>query len=85
MTKAIDWDGASVPAMTKSGPLGRAMQRIASAWRQHRTRMILAELDDGTLRDIGLTPSALGRARGGLTDWVVQSRAGGARIVFIGR
>jgi uncharacterized protein YjiS (DUF1127 family) len=54
-------------------------------WSQRRTSLMLADLDDQTLKDIGLDRGQVQRARQGLADWVVQTHSGTSRIFFIGR
>ena len=59
--------------------------RLRQNWARRRTHTLLADLDDFTLDDIGLDPSHVRRTRPGAVDWVVQTHAGTARLVFIGR
>jgi uncharacterized protein YjiS (DUF1127 family) len=59
--------------------------RLRRNWSRRRTHLILADLDDHTLDDIGVDPGHVRRNRRGLTDWVIQTQAGTARLVFIGR
>jgi uncharacterized protein YjiS (DUF1127 family) len=54
-------------------------------WSQRRTMLMLADLDDHTLRDIGLDRSQIGRPRHSMSDWVVGTATGRAQIAFIGR
>jgi uncharacterized protein YjiS (DUF1127 family) len=54
-------------------------------WSSRRTNLLLADLDDLTLKDIGLDRGQVRRTRQGLADWVVQTHSGTSRIVFIGR
>jgi uncharacterized protein YjiS (DUF1127 family) len=54
-------------------------------WTRRRTSVLLADLDDQTLKDIGLDRGQVRRSRQGLTDWVVQTQSGTSRILFIGR
>jgi uncharacterized protein YjiS (DUF1127 family) len=59
--------------------------KLRRDWSRRRTHLLLADLDDHTLDDIGLDPSHVRRTRRGLTDWVIQTQSGTARLVFIGR
>lgn len=59
--------------------------RLRQNWARRRTHVLLADLDDLTLDDIGLDPSHVRRTRPGAVDWVVQTHSGTARLVFIGR
>jgi uncharacterized protein YjiS (DUF1127 family) len=59
--------------------------RLRRNWARRRTHILLSDLDDFTLDDIGLDPSHVRRTRPGAVDWVVQSHSGTARLVFIGR
>jgi uncharacterized protein YjiS (DUF1127 family) len=59
--------------------------RLRQNWARRRTHILLADLDDSTLDDIGLDPSHVRRTRPGAVDWVVQTHSGTARLVFIGR
>jgi uncharacterized protein YjiS (DUF1127 family) len=54
-------------------------------WSRRRTNILLADLDDQTLKDIGLDRGQVRRTRQGLADWVVQTHSGTSRILFIGR
>lgn len=58
---------------------------LKGRWSRRRTNLLLADLDDLTLKDIGLDRSQVRRTRQGLADWVVQTHSGTSRIVFIGR
>jgi uncharacterized protein YjiS (DUF1127 family) len=60
-------------------------EAIKRRWSQRRTNLVLADLDDLTLKDIGLDRSQVRRTRQGLADWVVQTQSGTQRIMFIGR
>jgi uncharacterized protein YjiS (DUF1127 family) len=66
-------------------PLAGLVSELKRAWSERRTYLLLADLDDHTLDDIGFHPSQVRRTRQGLTDWVVQTQSGTSRIVFIGR
>lgn len=73
-------------SMPGSRPLLLEIVETARAmWMRRRTVMLLADLDDHILRDIGLNPGEIRRPRNELRDWVVDGRAGPARLVFIGR
>jgi uncharacterized protein YjiS (DUF1127 family) len=65
--------------------LSGMIEEIRRGWSERRTNLLLADLDDHTLDDIGLHPSQVRRTRQGLTDWVIQTQSGTSRIVFIGR
>jgi len=54
-------------------------------WSRRRTNLLLADLDDQTLKDIGLDRGQIQRSRQGLSDWVVQTQSGTSRLLFIGR
>ena len=58
---------------------------VKRRWSRRRTNLVLADLDDQTLKDIGLDRSQVRRMRPGLADWVVQTNSGTQRIVFFGR
>ena len=52
---------------------------------RRRTHLLLSDLEDHILDDIGVDPSHVRGTRPGAVDWVVQSHSGTARLVFIGR
>ena len=60
-------------------------ERARKAWGRQRTAMVLADLDDHILHDIGLNPGNARRPAATVRDWVVDGRAGPVRLVFIGR
>jgi uncharacterized protein YjiS (DUF1127 family) len=68
---------------------GFSFSGMLAALRQHRVRrrthLILSDLEDYLLDDIGLDPSHIRKTRPGAVDWVIQTHAGTARLVFIGR
>lgn len=84
-TKTASW-GAESP---RSDGIGATLSRIVTLLKasraRRRTRVLLADLDNHTLDDIGLDPNHVWRTRPGLVDWVVQTQSGTARLVFIGR
>jgi len=59
--------------------------RLRQGWARRRTNLALADLDDRILDDIGYDAGRVRRPHATLTDWVVQSHSGTARLVFIGR
>ncbi len=65
--------------------LSNAVKAVAHARTQRRTQMALAELDDHALLDIGVNPGDVRRNHRAVTDWVLQSHSGTARLIFIGR
>jgi uncharacterized protein YjiS (DUF1127 family) len=84
-TKTASW-GADRPQSDGIGAsLTGLVTGLKQAWARRRTHLILSDLDDHTLDDIGLDPSHVRRTRPGAIDWVVQTHSGTARLVFIGR
>ncbi len=65
--------------------LSGIVARLRRNWSRRRTHLLLADLDDHTLDDIGVDPSHVWRTRPGAVDWVLQTHSGTARLVFIGR
>lgn len=80
-TRTATWGSHELPSTSTTG-FWQAMKR---RWSQRRTSLLLADLDDLALKDIGLDRSQVQRSRQGLADWVVQTHSGTQRIVFIGR
>lgn len=80
-TKAASWGAENSTDSTLSG----IVSALKRSWSKRRTNLLLADLDDQTLNDIGLLPSQVRRTRQGLADWVIQTQSGTQRIVFIGR
>ncbi len=83
-TKTATW-GAESPRSTGFGGLLEMIATLRRNWARRRTLLLLADLDDSTLDDIGLDPSHVRRTRPGAVDWVVHAHSGTARLVFIGR
>jgi uncharacterized protein YjiS (DUF1127 family) len=81
---AAGWAEPSEP-INLGVTFSRLLERMRRYRAARRTRLVLSELDDHTLDDIGLDPSHVRRTRPGAVDWVIQSHAGTARLVFIGR
>jgi uncharacterized protein YjiS (DUF1127 family) len=67
------------------GFFARLAAPFLDARAKRRTVTALAELDDYALVDIGIDPADVRRSHRAVTDWVVQSHSGTARLVFIGR
>ena len=77
--------GAPIAQTGFLAALSGMVATVRRGWSERRTNLLLADLDDHTLDDIGLHPSQVRRTRQGLTDWVVQTQSGTSRIIFIGR
>jgi uncharacterized protein YjiS (DUF1127 family) len=84
-TKTATWGAESLQPTGINAALSGIAERLRRFRAQRRTHLILADLDDHTLDDIGLDPSHVRRTRPGAIDWVVQTHSGTARLVFIGR
>ena len=65
--------------------LGRLAAQLKQSRAKSRTNVLLSDLDDFILDDIGVDPTGLRRRPSGMVDWVVQTQSGTARLVFIGR
>lgn len=74
-------EGPGASSFSLSGMLA-ALRKLRA---RRRTHLILSDLEDYILDDIGLDPSHVRRTRPGAVDWVIQTNAGTARLVFIGR
>ncbi len=84
-TNAARW-GAERPQRTGLfSTILQAAETFSRARAKRRTARALADLDDHVLIDIGLSPSEFRRNERAVTDWVLQSRSGTARLIFIGR
>ena len=84
-TKTALWSAEMLQSDTIGAGFSGLLARLRQNWARRRTHLLLADLDDVTLDDIGLDPSHVRRTRPGAVDWVVQTHAGTARLVFIGR
>ena len=77
-TKTAMWGTESL----QPNGIGATLSGIAARLRQYRgrrrTHLLLADLDDHTLDDIGLDPSHVRKTRPGAIDWVVHTHAGTA-------
>ena len=80
-TRTATW-GSQQLTDTTGSDFWAALKR---RWSHRRTNLVLADLDDQTLKDIGLDRGQVRRTRQGLADWVVQTQSGTQRITFIGR
>jgi len=85
MTSKTAIMSARAPQAGFIAALSGMVEEIRRGWSERRTNLVLADLDDHTLDDIGLHPSQVRRTRQGLSDWVIQTRSGTSRIIFIGR
>lgn len=87
-TKTKVLAATAVPAALSEG-LASALFRVVARRQQdrarRRTHLLLSDLEDHVLDDIGVDPSHVRGTRPGAVDWVVQSQSGTARLVFIGR
>jgi uncharacterized protein YjiS (DUF1127 family) len=84
-TNAARWDAESTQNNGFFSTFSNLASRLANAQIKRRTLAALAELDDHALLDIGVNPGEVRRSHRSVTDWVVQSHSGTARLVFIGR
>ena len=84
-TNTASWDARSSQPNGFLSTLSFLIQAAFDARARRRTEAALAELDDHALLDIGVDPSDVRRHHRTVTDWVVQSHSGTARLVFIGR
>lgn len=82
-TKTATWGAESAPTII--GTLSGLLATLQRSWSRRRTNLVLADLDDQTLYDIGIEPGQVRRSHPGLADWVIQTQTGTSRIVFIGR
>ncbi len=78
------WSGDAARASSRSMIL-EAFNSALAMWSRRKTAMLVADLDDHVLRDIGIEPGDVRRPRAQINDWVVDARSGPARLVFIGR
>ena len=62
-----------------------AFNTALAMWSRRKTAMLVADLDDHILQDIGIDPHNVRRPRAEMRDWVVDAKSGPARLVFIGR
>jgi len=78
------WNGEAAHPSSRSIIL-EAFNTALAMWSRRKTEMLVADLDDHILNDIGLDPQNVRRPRAEIRDWVVDARSGPARLVFIGR
>ncbi len=84
-TNAATWGAGSPQSNGIFSTISRLVHAISRARAKRRTEMILADLDDHALLDIGINPGEFRRSHPSARDWVVQSQTGTARLVFVGR
>jgi uncharacterized protein YjiS (DUF1127 family) len=84
-TKTATWGAETSQPGGFASLFADIAERLRRFRARRRTLLILADLDDHTLDDIGFDPSHVRTTRPGAVDWVVQTHAGTARLVFIGR
>jgi len=85
MTSTTAITSAQAPQSGFIEMLSGMISEVRRGWSERRTSLLLADLDDHVLKDIGFHPGQVRRTRQGLTDWVIQTNSGTSRIVFIGR
>ena len=78
------WTGETAHPSSRSMFL-EAFNTALAMWSRRKTAMLVADLDDHILHDIGLDPQNVRRPRAEMRDWVVDAKSGPARLVFIGR
>jgi uncharacterized protein YjiS (DUF1127 family) len=84
-TNTAIWGAEKSQQTGLTGTVRGFIDAFARARSKHRTMAALAELDDNALIDIGLDPRDVRRSHRAITDWVVQSHSGTARLVLVGR
>lgn len=84
MSTTTVWNGEPAAASSRSIML-EAFNAALTSWSRRRTELLVADLDDHILNDIGLDPRNVRRPRSEMRDWVVDARSGPARLIFIGR
>ena len=84
-TQTATWGADQTQTTTLSGMLAAMIETIRRARSKRRTEVVLSDLDDHVLADIGLDPGAVRRRHHSMADWVVHTQSGTARLVFIGR
>jgi uncharacterized protein YjiS (DUF1127 family) len=84
-TNTAAWDAERSQSIGFLSMIQRATEALARARAKRRTLSALGELDDHVLVDIGVNPGDVRRNHQAVTDWVVQSHSGTARLVFVGR
>jgi uncharacterized protein YjiS (DUF1127 family) len=75
----------STPSQDLASAIFGIVARLRQGRARRRTHLLLSDLEDHILDDIGVDPSHVRGTRPRAVDWVVESHSGAARIVFIGR
>jgi uncharacterized protein YjiS (DUF1127 family) len=79
------WDAGTSQRDNFLTRLATLADAVLRARARRRTQGALADLDDHILDDIGINPATVHRHHQSMTEWVIQSHSGTARLVFIGR
>jgi uncharacterized protein YjiS (DUF1127 family) len=79
------WSGEAAHPASISAALLRAL----ASWRRRRSRrrtlMLISELDEHVLADIGINPADVRRRQVGRSEWLVAAGPGMQRLMLIDR
>jgi uncharacterized protein YjiS (DUF1127 family) len=83
-THAAHWDDAFAGPRPARPVLGGMAVALRNFWSRRKTRMILSDMEDHMLRDIGIDPHSVRPRTAQTAGWVVEAQARMPGLVFLG-
>lgn len=83
-THSAHWDDALAGSRPIRTVLGGMAVALRNFWSRRRTRIILSDLEDDMLLDIGIDPHSVRHRAGQTAGWVVEAQARMPGLLFLG-
>ena len=83
-TCTAHWDDAIAAPRPILPVLGRVAMTLKTMWSRRNTQIILSDLDDHQLRDIGVDPRMVLRGSAHTSGWMIKAQARMPAPVFLG-
>ena len=83
-TRTAHWDDAIAAPRPILPVLGRVAKTLMTRWSKRQTQIILSDLDDHMLRDIGVDPHNVRRGAAHTAGWMIKAQARMPAPVFLG-
>ena len=83
-THTAHWDDAIAAPRPILSILGEVAITLKTMWSRRRTQIILSDLDDHMLRDIGVDPRMVHRGAAHTSGWMIKAQARMPAPVFLG-
>ena len=83
-TRTAHWDDAIAAPRPILPVLGGVAMTLKKMWSRRNTQIILSDLDDYQLRDIGVEPHMVHRGTAHTAGWMIKAQARMPAPVFLG-